>query len=52
MKISYSTTPNIISYIKEHNNKLLDTEMEATKSGCNCRGGVKNCPLSNTIPDL
>ena len=44
-KISYSTCPNMSSYIKAHNSKLLRDDKESTVYGCNCRGGVEKCPL-------
>ena len=44
LKISYSTTKSISNIISAHNKKILrQSEMNTNK--CNCRGGVKNCPI-------
>ena len=43
VKISYSTTKNISRIIAAHNRKLINPKTNDIK-GCNCRGGIENCP--------
>ena len=47
VKLSYCCMPNMMSIISGHNKKILrgDKPTEAAKKKCNCRGGVKSCPL-------
>ena len=45
VKVSYSTCPNMESYIKSHNTKLAREKEYMTEPGCNCRGGRSVCPL-------
>merc|ERR1711940_466950 len=45
-KISYSTMPNLKQFISGHNKKILKkNEPKKAEKVCNCRGGVKNCPV-------
>ena len=45
-KISYSTMPNLKQFISGHNKKILKkNEPKKAERGCNCRGGVQNCPV-------
>ena len=45
-KISYSTMPNLKQVISGHNKKILrQNEPKEDVKVCNCRGGVKNCPV-------
>ena len=45
VKVSYSTCPNMDSFIKSHNSKLMREEDKTIEPGCNCRGGISACPL-------
>ena len=52
LKVSYKTTPNMSSIIKAHNRKTLFGRMEnPDKQGCNCRGGIANCPMRGECLD-
>ena len=48
IKVSYSTTSNMQNVINSHNRKVISTppsNIQPAKT-CNCRQGIKNCPLS------
>ena len=45
VKVSYSCCPSMKSIIASHNNKITRGMAKETEPGCNCRGGLKNCPL-------
>ena len=45
VKLSYSCMPAMKEVINVHNKKILTDTGRVEKNGCNCRGGVKNCPL-------
>ena len=46
IKISYSCTTNMASIIAGHNKKILRVnENETKQKGCNCKKGVRTCPL-------
>ena len=49
LKLSYSTAPNVKQFISAHNKKVIarhEGRAEPTFHGCNCNGGVEECPLS------
>lgn len=51
LKISYSTTKSINNIISAHNKKILrQSEMDTNQ--CNCRGGVKNCPIDGRCQEV
>ena len=46
IKVSYSCLPNIEAIISGHNKRLLNTNDNTSNTPpCNCRGGIRNCPL-------
>ena len=45
LKLSYSTTRNLKKIVAAHNRKVLSAKIHEEMDPCNCRGGVKNCPL-------
>ena len=45
LKVSYSCLPNMAQVISKHNSKLQNKTSDVPAPGCNCRGGVANCPL-------
>jgi hypothetical protein len=44
VKLSYSTMPNMGQVINQHKGKITGGQQQKT-GGCNCRGGVVNCPM-------
>ena len=56
IKVSYSTCPNMKTYIASHNAKVSREEMEEeeTEQGCNCQNGRRTCPLQGDclVPSL
>ena len=57
LKVSYSTLPNMGQHIKSHNRKVIkefEGDIEPSSYGCNCKGGIGECPLSGNclIPSL
>ena len=55
IKVSYSTCPNMKSYIASHNAKLSQGgAVEESESGCNCQKGRDSCPLQGNclVPAL
>ena len=45
VKLSYSCCPSMQTIISSHNAKVTSSKKTEDIGGCNCRGGVKTCPL-------
>ena len=50
IKLSYSYTPNMASFISAHNRKLLNKDDNSAKKPCNCRDKA-NCPMPEGCRD-
>ena len=45
MKVSYSTMPNMAQQIKQHNNKVIDSDQMEKSGGCNGHRAGRICPI-------
>ena len=45
VKVSYSTMPNMAQQIKQHNNKVIDSDQMEKSGGCNGHRAGRICPI-------